>query len=199
MPRRSDTLPPKPKRTGQKRTTSPARSPEDGGLNDEIRAEIVTRLAMYDTPKAIHDDLMTRGIDVSHQAVCAYNPANNSATRRLAQKWVDLFNITREQWLKELAAEPIAHRAYRLRRLSEDYERARSGPQADLDVARKILEQAAKEVGNVYTNIAKVTGTVQHQAMPERTADEARHLLADRLKEHLARMPKPAASAATKH
>lgn len=184
---------PGPKRKGGKQ---PAPAPGEPGMNDQVRAEIVTRLAMFDKPADIHRDLIERGIDVSVQAVQAYNPGMNQGTRRLAQKWVELFHITREGWLKEIAAEPIAHRAYRLRRLGMIHDRALA--RGALTVAASMLEQAAKEVGNVYTNVAKVTGTVTH-AMPDRTPDENRNLLADRLKEAIARLPKPEASAPTKH
>ncbi|MEZ5748895.1 MAG: DUF2280 domain-containing protein [Caenibius sp.] len=155
-----------------------------GCLDEQTRAEIVTRLAMFDSVKAIWRDLKERGVDVSSQAISGYNPLN--AKPGLAQKWVDLFHLTREDFLKEIAAEPIAHRAWRLRRLTEDYYEARSGPEPDLETARKILEQAAKEVGNVYTNISKVQGAIlpAHVTSPDQLSfEENRNMLADRLSE----------------
>lgn len=188
----------RPKRGGPKRKAGPKPPPVPGapGMTDEVRAEIVTRLAMFDSPSEIRRDLLEQGIDISVQAVAAYSPLVNNGTRRLAQKWVELFHVTREGWLKEIAAEPIAHRAYRLRRLGMIHDRAMA--RGALTVAANMLEQAAKEVGNVYTNVAKVTGTVTHTT-PDRTSDENRNLLADRLKEAFARLPKPEATSPTTH
>lgn len=202
MPRKPANLPPDPRAGQPKRKPVPqkAAAPGEPGMTDEIRVEIVTRLAMFDGPTEIAQDLVDRGIDISKQSVAAYNPMTSHGNRRLSQKWVELFHTTREGFLKEIAAEPIAHRAWRLRRLTEDYYRARGGAEPDLEVARKILEQAAKETGNVYTNVAKVTGSVAHtHTHIDRTPDENRNILADRLKEAIARLPKPEAKRATKH
>lgn len=147
-------------------------------LTDAERAEIVTRLAMFDRPSAIAADLTERGIDVSQQAVSGYDPKNRG---KRAQKWVDLFHTTREQFLKEMASEPIASRAYRLRRLGELHDTARS--KGALSLAASFLEQAAKEVGNIYTNVSKVQGVANPTGpTPEDfTPAERANMLADRL------------------
>lgn len=160
-----------------------------GCLDEQTRAEIVTRLAMFDTVRSISADLKERGIDVSSQAISGYNPLN--AKPGLAQKWVELFHQTREDFLREIAAEPIANRAWRLRRLTEDYYRARGGAEPDLETARKILEQAAKEVGNVFTNISKVQGAILPAGVtpPDQLSiEEKRNMLADRLAEAIEKM-----------
>lgn len=165
-------------------------------MTDDVRAEIVMRLAMYDTVADIQADLRARGIEITHQAIGAYNAETNGA-RRIAKRWVDLFHATREQWLKEIAAEPIANRAFRLRRLTEILNKAMK--RGDLARAQGALEQAAKEVGNVFTNVSKVQGTALPGQVPvDRTPEENRNILIDRLTEALAKLPKKSGEL-TKH
>lgn len=176
----------KPRQT--RRRTPAVRDPIPK-LTDEIRAHIVTRLACYDSVGDITTEVMERwGIDVSHQAVSQYNPEGNR--RRLAQRWVDLFYTTRSGLMAELAAEPIASKSLRLRRLwllhEAAFKRAIAGGADALDQsaeARLALEQAAKEVGNVFSNVSRQVGRVDHaHLIVEVSADERRNMLADRLK-----------------
>lgn len=151
-------------------------------LSDKVRAEIVTRLAMYDTCSQIHGDLAERGIHVTHQAISRYNPSYDD---RLGQKWVRLFTETRDQFHKEMMDEPIAQRAYRLRQLHKQYLKADAAGQIPL--AAQILEQAAKEVGGIFTNVTKVKGQIDHQVEVGMNTDEMRNMLADRLKDAMLR------------
>lgn len=173
---------------GKRRVGTPkARDPI---MNDTVRAEIVTRLAMYDTVAEIQRSLAERGIEVTSQAISHYNPANSQPP---AQKWIDLFFQTREAWTQEMMAEPIAHRAYRLRKLDKLYHMAEK--KGAIPLAAAILEQAAKEMGNVFSNVTKVKGQVDHQVTEvSMTADEMRNMLADRLKEAVMKQAKPVAS-----
>lgn len=154
------------------------------GMNDTIRAEIVTRLAMFDTVSEVRASLLERGIDIALQSVSNYNPLN--ASSNVAQKWKMLFDKTREDFLKEIAAEPIANRAYRLRKLGQLLEKEID--RGNTAGARATLEQAAKETGNVFTNVAKVQGAKLPGQVPD-TADftpqERRNMLSDRLGEAL--------------
>lgn len=159
-------------------------------LDDETRAEIVMRLAMYETATDIVDWLADQGIVVSRQAVAAYDP--EKCTRNLASKWRTLFYETREKWRAELIEVPIANRITRLRRMDQLYRMAKD--KGDVETAAKLIEQAAKEVGNVFTNVTKTKGEVQHNHTHEVTTDEKRNMLADRLKEGLARLPRPASA-----
>lgn len=160
----------------------------EGPLSEADRTEIVTRLAMYDSVAEIHKDLTERGIVVTHQAISAYNPGG--ANKTLAAKWITLFHETRQRFIDEMAAEPIAHRAYRLRQLDKLYRAA--AKRGAIPLAAQILEQAAKEVGNVFSNVTKVKGQVDHLvAEVQTTPDEMRNMLADRLKEAMMRQAKP--------
>ena len=159
---------------------------KDGSpITDADRAEIVTRLAMYDSVSDIHTDLVERGINVTHQAVSHYNPT----TGRLHPKWVKLFTETREKFHAEMMDEPIAHRVYRLRQLHRQYLKADKAGQIPLAVS--ILEQAAKETGGIFTNVTKVKGQLDVQAQVNVTSDEMRNMLGDRLKEAMMKVAKP--------
>lgn len=164
-------------------------------LTDELRTEVVTRLAMYDTIGQIREWLIEEhGIDVSHEAISAYNAGTNHS-KVMSKRWIDLFHKVREEWLAEMAREPIANRAWRLRRLGELFTVAKAA--GDIEEARKALEQAAKETGNVYTNIAKVQGSIlPGQLADDRTPEEARNMLADRLREAMERHQAKAAPTA---
>jgi hypothetical protein len=171
---------------GQRRRGRPAK--DTSPLSDADRIEIVTRLAMYDSVAEIHDSLTERGISITHQAVSRYNPAYSGV---LHQKWIKLFNETRERFHAEMMDEPIAQRAYRLRQLHKQYLKAEAAGQIPLAV--QILEQAAKETGGIFTNVTKVKGQLDVQAQVNVTSDEMRNMLGDRLKEAMMKVAKPAA------
>lgn len=167
-------------------------------MTDADRTEIVTRLAMFDTPTEIQEDLAARGIDISRQAISKYNP--DGAKYGMSKKWYEIFHTTREAWLQDQAKEPIAHRSYRLRRLSIIHNRAMK--RGDLARAQSALEQAAKETGNAFSNVSKI----QASGLPARgttpndmTPEERRNMLADRIAEQLASVTKSQRKDATKH
>lgn len=166
----------------------------DPKLNDELRAEVVRRLAMYDRlcdiQRWLEED---HNIRIDHRALRHYDPTNNL---RLSQKWADLFHETRTSFLHELAREPIANRAWRLRRLREDYEATRL---VDPDTARKMLEQAAKETSGFYApRQGKHADTAPDMAPErERSHEEMANMLADRLGEAFRRLPSGKVTKAT--
>ncbi|HAS1727896.1 DUF2280 domain-containing protein [Enterobacter cloacae] len=119
-------------------------------LSTEVKAFIVQSLACYETPvKVIELVKAEYGIDVSRQQVSQYTPGNAMAAK-LSQKWIDLFNATRKRFQNEIADIPIANKAYRLRvldRMMTSAEKMRN-----IALATEIIEQAAKECGDAYTN-----------------------------------------------
>ena len=90
---------------------------------------------------------------VSRQQVSQYSPGNAMAAK-LSKKWVDLFNATRERFQTEISDIPIANRAYRLRVLDRVAEKAESMKNYVLTI--DVMERAAKEVGDAYSNKHKV-------------------------------------------
>ncbi len=119
-------------------------------LSTEVKAFIVQSLACYEPPvKVIELVKAEYGIDVSRQQVSQYTPGNAMAAK-LSQKWIDLFNATRERFQNEISDIPIANKAYRLRVL--DRMATRSEGMKNLALTAEIIEQAAKECGDAYTN-----------------------------------------------
>ena len=84
----------------------------------------------------------------------------------LAVKWVTLFHDTRKRFREETAEIPIANRAYRLRAMNRFVERAES--MKNIGLAMQILEQAAKETGDIYVNRARKEETGDEPVIPTR-------------------------------
>ncbi|EMF1952024.1 DUF2280 domain-containing protein [Klebsiella pneumoniae] len=119
-------------------------------LKPEVRAFIVQELACFDTPSQIVESVQKEfKVQVTRQQVASHDPTK-VAGKGLAQKWVDLFNRTRDRFLNEISDIPIANKAYRLRVLDRMASRAEGMKNLALTV--EIIEQAAKECGDAYTN-----------------------------------------------
>ncbi|MBM7159421.1 DUF2280 domain-containing protein [Klebsiella pneumoniae] len=126
-------------------------------LKPEVRAFIVQELACFDTPSQIVESVQKEfKVQVTRQQVASHDPTK-AAGKGLAQKWVDLFNRTRDRFLNEISDIPIANKAYRLRVLQRMSKTAEG--MKNLGMTAQLLEQAAKEVGDAYTNKLKVEST----------------------------------------
>jgi len=119
-------------------------------LRDEVKLFIVQALACFDTPtqvaKAVKEEF---GLDVIRQQVAAYDP-NCYVGRNLSKKWRTVFEDTRKKFREDTASIPIASRAYRLRALARMAQQAEG--MRNIALAVSVIEQAAKEVGDVYVN-----------------------------------------------
>ncbi|GKL92750.1 DUF2280 domain-containing protein [Klebsiella pneumoniae] len=119
-------------------------------LKPEVRAFIVQELACFDTPSQIVESVQKEfKVQVTRQQVASHDPTK-VAGKGLAQKWVELFNLTRDRFLNEISGIPIANKAYRLRVLDRMATRAEG--MKNLALTAEIIEQAAKECGDAYTN-----------------------------------------------
>ncbi|BGD56157.1 TPA: DUF2280 domain-containing protein [Pseudomonas aeruginosa] len=119
-------------------------------LSSEVKAFIVQALACFDTPAQVAASVREEfGIEVSRQQCESHDPTK-SAGRDLAKRWRTLFEDTRARFREETAEIPIANRAYRLRALGRMAEKVEG--MRNYGLALQILEQAAKEVGDVYVN-----------------------------------------------
>lgn len=119
-------------------------------LKNEVKAFIVQALACFDTPTQVsHAVKQEFGIDVTRQQVEQHDPTKRAGVN-LAAKWVTLFHDTRTRFREETAEIPIANRAFRLRAMNRFVEKAET--MKNIGLAMQILEQAAKEVGDVYVN-----------------------------------------------
>lgn len=119
-------------------------------LKDDVKAFIVQALACFDKPTQVVALVKEEfKLDVSRQQVETYDPTKY-AGRTLNIKWRTLFEDTRKRFREETAEIGIANRAYRLRALDRMAEKAES--KGNMPLAMQIIEQAAKEVGDVYVN-----------------------------------------------
>lgn len=123
-------------------------------LSPEVKAFIVQALACFDTPTQIASQVKQEfGLSITIQQVSSYDPTKAIA-KNLGQKWVDLFNTTRTRFQTEITDIPIANKAYRLRTLDRMMTKAEN--MRNMALAASLMEQAAKEVGDAYTNRQKV-------------------------------------------
>ncbi len=123
-------------------------------LKPEVKAFIVQALACYDTPSQVVESVQNEfGLKITRQQVESHDP-NKASGKALAQKWVELFNSTRVRFQTEISDIPIANKAYRLRTLDRMMTKAES--MRNMALAATLIEQAAKECGDAYTNKQKV-------------------------------------------
>ncbi|MCX2691907.1 DUF2280 domain-containing protein [Pseudomonas sp. DCB_CB] len=119
-------------------------------LRDEVKAFVVQALACFDTPSQVVASVKAEfGLEVSRQQCEAYDPTKYVG-RNLNAKWKTLFEDTRRRFREETAEIPIANRAFRLRALGRMAEKAEN--MKNMALTAQLLEQAAKEVGDVYVN-----------------------------------------------
>lgn len=122
-------------------------------IPNDVKLFIIQGLACYDSPTTVRDAIKKEfGVDVSPQAIEAHDPTKR-AGRNLSQRWRDLFEASRATFLADTAAIAISHRSVRLRSLQRMATRAEE--MKNLPLAASLLEQAAKEVGEAYTNRQK--------------------------------------------
>ena len=129
-------------------------------LNTKVKAYIVRGLATYMTPSEVVDAVRKEfdGLIVTRQQVAKYDPDKASGIN-LSDKWQQLFVKHRKGFNDEINSIPIANKAYRLRMLDDMAREALESKNRPL--AAKLLEQAAKEVGEVFTNRHKVNHSSQ--------------------------------------
>lgn len=154
-------------------------------LSDEVKTFIVQSLACFDAPSVVVKAVKAEyGLLVSPQQVEAYDPTKR-AGRALAPKWREIREATRKTFLEDTATIAVSHRAVRLRalqRMAEGAENVRN-----YALAAQLLEQAAKECGNAYTNKQRLEhtgkdgapietdGTLRIELVRPRKVDDADH------------------------
>ncbi|GAB2472060.1 DUF2280 domain-containing protein [Comamonas humi] len=125
-------------------------------LSEAEKRFIVQALACYDTPTQVVEAVKEEfGTVLERGHVGCYDPTK-VAGKDLAKKWRDLFHATREGFKREAAEIPIAQRSYRLRVLQRMVTKAES--MKNMPLALQMLEQAAKECGDMYVNRKPLDG-----------------------------------------
>jgi len=118
-------------------------------LSTAVRMHILTELACFATPTQVATSVKEKfGVEVSRQCVEAHHPERRAGAK-LNASLSALFYETRAKFLAELDDIGIAHQAYRLRGLERMLEQAER--MGNLALAVQLIEQAAREVGGMYS------------------------------------------------
>ncbi|KJZ41585.1 MULTISPECIES: DUF2280 domain-containing protein [Pseudomonas] len=135
-------------------------------LKNEVKSFIVQALACFDTPSQVVESVKNEfGVVLSRQQVETHDPTKTSG-KGLALKWQTLFHDTRKRFREETAEIPIANRAFRLRAMNRFVEKAET--MKNIGLAMQILEQAAKETGDMYVNRNRKDEPDDEPAIPTR-------------------------------
>jgi len=133
-------------------------------LNSEVKAFIVQALACFDTPSQVAEAVKREfDVEVTRQQVESHDPTKR-CSKTLAKRWVEMFHEARARFREETMDIPIANRAYRLRALGRMAEKAES--MKNMALTAQLLEQAAKEVGDVYVNRQTKADVPQDNVVP---------------------------------
>jgi len=135
-------------------------------LSSEVKAFIVQALACFDTPSQVAEAVKREfNVDVSRQQVESHDPTKR-CSKTLAKRWVEMFHDARKRFREETVDIPIANRAYRLRALGRMAEKAEN--MKNMALTAQLLEQAAKEVGDVYVNRHRKEEVSEEPVIPTR-------------------------------
>lgn len=152
-------------------------------LKAEVKAFIVRQLACFDSPSVVADAVKEEfGIVVTRQQVEGYDPTKRSG-QDLSKKWADMFTAIRKKFTEDTTEIPISHKTARLRRLERMYGKAEG--MKNYGLAQSLLEQAAKEMGEAYTNRQKVEHTSPDGSMSPKESTPPDSKLVDKLLEKL--------------
>jgi len=117
-------------------------------LPTAVKLHILTALACFETPQQVAASVKEKfDIEVSRQCVEGHHPERRAGAR-LDSKWRAVFYGTRMRLRAELDGIPIACQSYRLKVLGRIALQAED--MGNLQLAMRIIEQAANEVGGMY-------------------------------------------------
>lgn len=122
-------------------------------ISADLKAYIVQRVACFDYPKVVVEAVLQDfGVKITPQDVERHDPTKVSG-KTLAKRWVALFWESREKFLEDTSTISISHKSVRLRRLERMA--AKAEEMGNMALAATLTEQAAKEMGEAYTNRQK--------------------------------------------
>ena len=126
-------------------------------LEDVHRAFLVREMACFSGPAEAAEALKeVFDVEITPQAAQHYDATKNGGSKP-AKKWAELFALAREAFLDEVKHSiPFAHKSVRIKELARAANTFKASKNY-LAMAR-LLEQIAKEVGNVHTNRHELTG-----------------------------------------
>ena len=144
-------------------------------LQERHQAFLVKAFACYCGPSEARDALKEEfGIEVSVPCAAHYN-AERRVGVQLHQKWRDLFAEARKAFISDVVAEvPLAQKSLRIKELAKAATKFKSNN--NYIAMARMLEQIAKEVGNVHTNRHEITGkdggAIKYQDVGDMTDDQ---------------------------
>lgn len=125
-----------------------------GKLGEEIKTYIVQALACFDSPSTAAASVKKEfGVEVSRQLVESHDPTKRAGSG-LPEKWRVLFAASRKTFIEDTSLIGIAHRSVRLRKLAGQVELNET--RGNSAMVATLLEQAAKEMGDAFTNRQKL-------------------------------------------
>jgi hypothetical protein len=126
-------------------------------LSNEQKVFVVTALACFDTPHEVAKALKAEfNVELKPQSIECYDPTKR-AGRNAAKKWRALFDQARKDFLENTAQIGVAHRAVRMRKLQRQIDL--NEQRGNSAMVAQLLEQAAKEMGDHYTDRRRVEHT----------------------------------------
>lgn len=126
-------------------------------LPDNIKVFVTQALACFDTisrvAKAVREEF---GVEVSPQQCERYDPTKRAGAT-LSKKYRTIFERTRAEFLNDTSRIGVSHRAVRLRALERAIALAET--RGNIPLMAQLLEQAAKESGDAFTNRRRLEHT----------------------------------------
>ena len=127
-------------------------------LNTEQKVFIVTAYARFEGTAEIIRSFRERfAAELTHSQANHYNVIGASCN--CAPKWKDLFYEERKRFLDNVDAIGIANKTVRIQRL--EYLCSLALSRKNVKLAAELMEQAAKEMGEVFTNRREVKSDVR--------------------------------------
>lgn len=138
-------------------------------LKEPVKIFIVQALACRDTPQEVAELVKQEFGIITDRMQCASYDPTKAAGRNLSKKLRDLFEETRKKFDEGLIDIPIANKHYRMKQYDKLLNKTKNTV-----TALKIMEQAAKDSGGLFTNRKEITGanggpveTIQSQTTVE--------------------------------
>ncbi|WP_262382448.1 MULTISPECIES: DUF2280 domain-containing protein [Acinetobacter] len=136
-------------------------------LKEPVKIFIVQALACRDTPQEVADQVLQEfGITIDRKQCQSYDPTK-VAGKNLSPKFKKLFDETRKKFDAGLVDIPIAKKHYRMKQYDKLLQKTKNTV-----MALRIMEQAAKDSGGLYTNKQEVDHTTKGESINKPTTIE---------------------------
>lgn len=141
-------------------------------LDEKTKLRIIIALARFETPPEIVKALREEGIETTLRQIGGYDCSKSYY--EAGEKWRSFFEAERKSYIEDVQTVPIANQGFRLNGLQRAYDDAVR--RKNFVLAASLMEQAAKEVGGVLTNVRENNNTNRNADLTE---EDKRALMAD--------------------